>query len=346
MAIDFNKTYLLLNAVADETINPSQLTELVKISRLIIQSYLINYRSNLIGLITRNGITLNDLSYDCIADAFGRNKDSKFYSLKKFLNSLNHDISRIEKVNLFLAYKSFLIKVTNAQLSKLYSQTDPIGSKILRNIKDAVKEFEGLCITKDLNGLKISLKSSSNENCKPDFPIEKLSLISKGKNRILNTHDLLQNIYDILYEQTEYKKSVSLIDMVSIFKNYFNAHYDYNYEVNEQILLSKFESVDSDVYEILDLKQKVGNFVKEKILINYFLKGKFTKEESEAVFLSLNDIIVDWCSGVITKNTLYDYFNCHYTVTKENYLENIRTKFEYLVKLAREEFANYLLKEI
>ncbi|MBS3944574.1 MAG: hypothetical protein KGZ42_03685 [Melioribacter sp.] len=178
MGIDYKKIHQFLNAIADGTINHFQLAELIKISRLIIQSYLINYRSNIIGMITRNGITITDLAYDCIADAFGRNQVYKFYSLNKFLYSLNTDISCIEKVNLFLAYKSFLIKVTNAQLSKLYSQTDPIGSKILRNIKDAVKEFEELCITKDLHGLKISLKSALNENCKPDFPIEKLSLTS------------------------------------------------------------------------------------------------------------------------------------------------------------------------
>jgi len=90
----------------------------------------------------------------------------------------------------------------------------------------------------------------------------------------------------------------------------------------------------------------VENFVKEKILINYFLKGKFTKEEAEAAFLSLNDIINDWCPGINLKNSVFEYYSSHVNISKENYLKNYRTKLEYLVNLARDEFTNYMLKEI
>ena len=79
--VDKNKLHELI-AVFDESISHPQLTELVKISRLIIQSYLINYRSKVLNLITRNGITITDLSYDCIADAFARNGENKFYVIK------------------------------------------------------------------------------------------------------------------------------------------------------------------------------------------------------------------------------------------------------------------------
>ena len=90
--VDKNKLHEFLIAVFDESISHPQLTELVKISRLIIQSYLINYRSKVLNLITRNGITITDLSYDCIADAFARNGENKFYVIKKFISSLDHAI--------------------------------------------------------------------------------------------------------------------------------------------------------------------------------------------------------------------------------------------------------------
>ncbi len=61
--VDKNKIHECLAAVSDDSINHSQLTELVRISRLIIQSYLINYRYKVLNLITRNGITITDLSY-------------------------------------------------------------------------------------------------------------------------------------------------------------------------------------------------------------------------------------------------------------------------------------------
>ena len=153
---DKNKIHECLVAISGNSINHSQLTELVRISRLIIQSYLINYRSKVFHLIARNGITITDLSYDCIADAFARNEENKFHIIKKFISSLNQNIKEIEVVNAFLAYKSFLIKVTDAQLSKLYSQSDPIGSKILRNVKDVVRCLDKFAIVKKFKRIDFS----------------------------------------------------------------------------------------------------------------------------------------------------------------------------------------------
>ena len=158
MGIDFYKIWVLLMAVSKDLISHTQLTELVKTSRLIIQSYLFNYRSDVLNLVSRNGITVTDLSYDCLAEVFSRNGENRYYIITKFLFSLNLTIQETKPINLYLAYKSFLIKVANAQLSKLYSETDPIGAKILRNIKDVVRQSDKFCITKELRGQFLTVK--------------------------------------------------------------------------------------------------------------------------------------------------------------------------------------------
>lgn len=346
MTIDISKIHKYLNAIVEENINNTQLTELIKISRLIIQSYLLNYRSNVISLITRNGITLTDLAYDCIADAYSRNKELKYYAINKFINSLNENIKSIEPINLFFAYKSYLIKLSDSQVAKLYAQTDPIGAKILRNIKDAVRESDKLIISKDWNGLKIEVKNYVNENGHKDFPLEKLFLNFTKSVRIINSSDLLENVYDTLINQTEYKKSVYLFDLVSFFKKYFNANHDYNYEVDEGALISRIDHSSFEEYEIQFIRQKVEYFIKEKIMVNYFLKGKLNKSEAEAFFYSLTDLINDWSAGILLKSSIYEYLKNHYDISHDLYMKNYRTKMEYLVKLAREEFANYLVKEI
>jgi len=297
-------------------------------------------------LINRNGITIIDLAYDCIADAFGRNKELKFYSINQFINSLRDSVEIIEPANLFLAYKSYLIKIANAQLSKLYAQTDPIGAKILRNIKETVGQSNKLRITRDLKGLKIELKNYERGNHHPDFPIGQLLLNIERNNRTLQTSELLKHIYNTLEKQSEFKKSVYLFDVVLLFKNYFNSEYNYDYEIDESSLLSKIDGDCFEEYEIQNLRQKVEYFIKEKIMINYFLKGKLNKVEAEAIFFTMNDIICDWCSGIISKNSIYEYLKNHFSISHELYLKNYRTKIEYLVKLAREEFANYMLQEL
>ncbi|KAF0150957.1 MAG: hypothetical protein FD143_2377 [Ignavibacteria bacterium] len=346
MIVDLKKIHKLLNAAADESISHSQLTELVKISRLVIQSYLATYRSNVINLINRNGITITDLAYDCIADVFSRCKELKFYKINQFANSLKDNVVLIEPVNLFLAYKSYLIKIANAQISKLYAQTDPVGAKILRNIKDSVHQSNKLRITKDLRGLKIEVTNNGEENNKPDFPINQFILNGERNKRILNASDFIEQIYNNLQNQTEYKKSVYLFDIIILFKNYFGSEFVYNFEICEDTFISKINGNCFEEYEIQNLKQKVELFIKEKIMVNYFLKGKLNKIEAEAIFFSVNDIINDWCTGNISSSSIYEYLRNHFDVSQDLYLKNYRTKIEYLLKLARDEFADYMIKEL
>ncbi len=343
---DKNKIHVCMVAVSNDSINHAQLTELVRISRLIIQSYLINYRSKVLHLITRNGITITDLAYDCIADAFGRNNKNKFYIFKKFISSLSQDISEIREFNLFLAYKSFLIKVADAQLSKLYSQSDPIGSKILRNIKDVVRYSDKFKIIKNLSGLNLVVSNNDGLVDKPAFPFEKIMTEFNMNSNESDTNSLLNQLYQVLTTQNDYRRSILLTDAVLLLKKYFSAEMNNTYEVNELLLLSPVHNDGYEEFETLQVKQKVENYIKEKILLDYFVKGKINKEEAESIYLTIRDIINDWYYGVETKDSLYNYFNAHNQLEKEEYLKNYRTKVEYLVKLARDEFANYLIKEI
>ncbi len=312
----------------------------------MIQSYLINYRSKVLNLIARNGITITDLSYDCIADAFARNGENKFHIIKKFISSLNDNINEIEALNLFFAYKSFLIKVADAQLSKLYSQTDPIGSKILRNIKDVVRRSDKYTIVKSLRGLTLVANNSDELFSKPEFPFEKILTEFNMHGNDPDTNSLLERLRQILINQNEYRRSVLLTDTVLLFKKYFRTEINDFYEINELLLLSPVHNDGFEEFEILQVKQKVENYIKEKILLDYFVKGKINKEEAESIYLAIRDIINDWYFGVETKDFIYNYFTAHHQLEKEEYLKNYRTKVEYLVKLARDEFANYLLKEI
>lgn len=313
---------------------------------MIIQSYLINYRFKVLNLIARNGITLTDLSYDCIADAFARNGEDKFYIIKKFISSLDQNITKIEKLNLFFAYKNFLIKVAETQISKLYCQSDPIGSKILRNVKDVVKSSDKFRIVKNLSGLTLIASNGDELLCKPEFPVEKILNEFNIHGNGSDTNSLLNELWHILINQEEYRKSILLTDAVSLFKKYFRAEINDAYEVNELLLLSPVHNDGFEEFEILRVKQKVENYIKEKILLDYFVKGKINKKEAESIYLTISDITNDWHYGVETKDSIYDYFTAHQRSEKEEYLKNYKTKVEYLVKLAREEFAIYLLREI
>lgn len=239
-----------------------------------------------------------------------------------------------------------MIKVADAQLSKLYSQSDPIGSKILRNIKDVVRRFDKYTIVKSLRGLTLVVSNNDELFCKPEFPLEKIITEFSMNGNESDTNSLLERLHQVLINQNEYRKSILFTDTVSLFKKYFSAEINDAYEINELLLLSPVHNDGFEEFEILQVKQKVENYIKEKILLDYFVKGKINKEEAESIYLAIRDIINDWYFGVETKDSIYSYFSAHHHLEKEEYLKNYRTKVEYLVKLARDEFANYLLKEI
>ena len=117
-------------------ISESQLSEVVQISRGIIQSHLGYMRSSIAHLCLRQGLSLVDLSYDCIAEAFARDAGNSFRSIHDFLGSLEKDLGAISNEELFLAYKSFLIRIAEAQLARLYGQSDPSGSPPPSNWSD------------------------------------------------------------------------------------------------------------------------------------------------------------------------------------------------------------------
>ena len=239
-----------------------------------------------------------------------------------------------------------MIKVAEAQLSKLYSQSDPIGSKILRNVKDVVRRSDKFTIIKNLSGLTLVANNCDGLFCKHEFPLEKIITEFNMHSNESDTNSLLERLRQLLINQDEYRRSILLTDAVTLFKKHFSVEINDANEVNELLLLSPVNNDGFEEYETTQVKQRVENYIKEKILLDYFVKGKINKEEAESIYLTIRDIINDWYYGVETKDSIYKYFTGYHRIEKEEYFKNYKTKIEYLVKLARDEFANYLLKEI
>ena len=132
---------------------------------------------------------------------------------------------------------------------------------------------------------------------------------------------MLNRLYQVLTTQNDYRRSILLTDVVSLFKKYFSAEINNTYEVNELLLLSPVHNDGFEEFEILQVKQKVENYIKEKILLDYFVKGKLNKEEAESIYLMIRDIINDWYYGVETRDSIYNYFTAHHQLEKEEYLK-------------------------
>jgi hypothetical protein len=329
-----------LRKILNSSIAEVELTEFVHICRSIVQPYLLYIRSSISTLCTQQGLTITDLAYDCIADMFLRDNQNKFVKIENFANSLNENIDRISDINLFLAFKSFVTCIADAQLARLYSQADPTGSKIYRNLRDVVRTSAFFNLRKDLRGFILEPKNHEPQNHLSHFPMEELE--KELSNRVgfqFSIKKFLTDLNDILMEQTQYRCSIPLYDLVQVLKK---LHYD-NFDPPSETQPLSIEGLQQ--FEIEQICRQVETVLKEKIILTYFTKGKIDRRQAEAICSAFHDMICDWRLNE-EKFALFSYLKRYLDIDEATFEETLRSKMEYLLKIARNEFAARLMREI
>ncbi|MFQ5822644.1 MAG: hypothetical protein ACE5JB_01160 [bacterium] len=117
-----------------------------------------------------------------------------------------------------------------------------------------------------------------------------------------NIPDLIEKLTAILMEQEEYRRSIRLIDMVQIFRQFY-------------LQFSELATTEESPWEFDRLSQhdieviqcEVRRAVQEKIITTYFLSGKVSKPEAEALSNMMSDMIADWCQEHEVQNSICQY---------------------------------------
>jgi len=330
-----------LARASDGSISEQELTELVHLSRSLIQAYLGSIRSSLTHLCQLQGLTINDLAYDCIAEAFAKDDKNRFHQITNFVESLSEKLDTVPEQQVFLAYKSFMLRVTDAQLARLYALSDPAGAKIHRNVRDCVKQSSLFMLEKDYRGLVMKPKHSSAIEDRSAFPIEELEQEFLSRvDHTCTTQQMLQLCYEIVTGQSKYRQSVPLAGVVQMFKKVYGDNPE---SVGEE---HPFVTAGLAVFEIDHIRVQVETALKEKIVLTYLARGKLNRKEAEAVFNAFQDMLEDWCAGEQSQSSLYHYLKEYLQINEETYEATLRTKMEYLLKVAREEFAARLMRDV
>ena len=106
MTIDYRYLRSHLQKLLDVSISEPELSGLVQFCRSICQSHLQNVRASVVHLALRQGLTITDLAYDCIAEAFARDAKGAFTQLENFAESLRGSLADLPDHEIFLAFKS------------------------------------------------------------------------------------------------------------------------------------------------------------------------------------------------------------------------------------------------
>lgn len=333
----------ILLGIFEMKVTHAEIAELVKISRIVITSFLINSRSSTVRLCQLHGLTLTDLSYDCIAEIFEKDESGNFRILQNLFTSFHVPLKELPEIEVFFAYKKLLIKIAEVQIANMYSEYDHNGFMIQRNIKGTVQKTGLFLIEKDIYGFKMKLIQDDSLEKRPYLQIDKIEHEFLSQTHSKNTTpELLKILKNIIDNLTEFRKEIKLLDAVLLLKKVYRIDSELNdsngFEVENLRSNSSLEK-----YEIDQIAVKVINNVKEKIFIKYFARNKLTREQAEALYLAINDIILDWVEVGKNHSTFFEYLKKHIKINDGEYHQIIRDKMEYLIKEARKEFTAFLL---
>lgn len=329
------KSYLI--GISGKKILKHELSSFIAMTKAIIIPYLINTKSYFLSLSNQHGLDVNDIAIEIMGDLFVQNEDGCPVNINSFINSLNENIIEISADKLFLAYQSFLKKISDVYISRAYAELDPTGFRIMRNIKDTLPT-NFFALRKSIRGTEIYATNSVEYDKLPYVSFEALQYIFLSRvEKKLTTRNLLELLYNILME-LECRKEILLNDAVLLFKEY--------YEMGLEAVKLEDDLIDNNRvlndYEMKQLTGLVLNEIKGKILIDYYAKSKLTEKQALGLYEAIKDILHDFINHGKNNLSYYDYLKKYIDIDKSEYCLKYKSKIEYMIKLIKEKYRCYL----
>jgi len=275
-----------------------------------------------------------DIAYLAVSNIFIRNSQGRFpvlerlfnwKTLEKFLSSSEEDFHR------FL--RNVLLRRLKQTYHYLSNEITPERNKIKREIIYALKKTPHFKIKKDKNNPRIIFQPQGQATINYTDEIDGLVHLCL-ENRLggLQIPKFFSRLAEILERQTT-RLEIPLNSLynlyVSVQKHYLMAEVASEFKPDFRYLV--YDSNKNIQTWIKELKT-YGNYQIEK----YVRKRKIAPEEKERWMLAFQDLIKDWQDGG-QEESFYNYLKRYLPdLSPEDYRQNKRKIFEYLVKSTRE----------
>ncbi|MEK7729998.1 MAG: hypothetical protein AAB354_16440 [candidate division KSB1 bacterium] len=376
--MDSKKLSFLVPKIVHGGYTQGELVEFINLVQKISLSYL-KYQEVIGKHIRwerrRKSGELDDLAIDCVAGLFMRNDNNEFVQLRRYFGPYIEANAAPNDVELLIMLRRLVIKKTKQELSRIFKERDPEGAKIIRNIRVAVKNAADLATFREMGREYIYVRSGrmmrslahQHEHAPmggvatqsapgpAEFSLEELAYLRKAKPTIPDK-SLKQNYLELYapkdHVSSTIRKMLSVVESDERFQNFLPTDVvarlirHTNLEVVRSRLLAQIEDVSPLDYvrlkEIERAKQKVLQRVRHKIHNQYVASNKVAPEKGEIYFKTLADVLED-----ITHSKKIESYFRHLRkympdLTQRRYRQEERTIFEYLGKLTKKWFREYL----
>lgn len=314
---------------------------------------------------------LEDMAIDCVAGLFMRNEQNEFVQLKRYFEPHLSKTPPPDSVELLILLRRLVIKKTKQELSRIFKERDPEGAKIIRNIRVAVKNARDLGTFREMGREYIYFRQESRVgavgaggngygdgyaedfNSEPEEP----DPVYLRKDKPTIPEKVLRSQYLDYYNpkdhvSTSIRKMLKVVESDTRYQNYLPTDViarlirHTNLEIVRSRLLAQIEERSPLDYvkmqEINQAKRNVLKKIKAKIQKQYVASGKISPEKGEIYYKTLADVLED-----ITHSKKIESYYRHLRkympeLTQKKYRREERTIFEYLGKLTKKWFREYL----
>lgn len=166
-------------------------------------------KRNVSGM-AREGISLEDMALDCIAELFERNAEGRFERLVEYFSTVSWQ--EIDDDELFAATRRLVFTAVNDRLFEHYRESDPSLSRIIRGLKRAARKSRDVRLERFNHRHWVVLAGEGDvTGNKPLMPPEFLEghlagVVREGTTLV----DMLDHTAQILRAQFVYRQAVPL----------------------------------------------------------------------------------------------------------------------------------------
>lgn len=345
--------------------SPSELTDFVNISQKIAISYL-----KYLEVIGRNirpkkseGVNeLEDVAIDCIAGLFMRNENGEFVQLQRYFEPKIDAGAEFTEIEAASMLRRLIVKKTKQELSRIFRERDPEGAKIIRNIKVAIRSSDELMSFREMGREFVYLAdvTESDEFADEDpfdgsdvsLAVQTLPKVSLKSERLkspipekilfqnflhkYNPSDsvatMMKTMLEIVCDFPDYQKYLAIDIIASIIRDVTFQHVREklsntvdNHSPLNDLQTKEIDQVNSIIIEV----------IQQKINQQYLQKEKISVDKAEIYSKAIVDFIHEMTQGKETDSN-FKYLKRYIpNLTQQQYRENERSIFEYLVKITK-----------
>ncbi len=323
----------LLSKIDQNRINRQEIEEFARICLRCAIVY-IKKQLKLGRLFLESGheTEIEGVAADCIADLFTRDERGRYTYIVRFFSNLQ--MAAENREDYFLALRQLMAGRVKQHLTNIYRQRDPLGAKIRRSIKTAVKNNDHLEIIKEYSEEYIVYRKHGaiKETIFADiFEISAKARDHLSENK--STGQFLTALLSACAKQKNTAVAVNFKDVMMILREWRSAlENPPGTHINQQNSAHSFQ-----LDELAQAVDKILAKLSEKLQKKYVAMEKLSLEQALAIQQALFDMSKDVLQGERLEDN-YAYLKKYWPdLSYKNYLNHTRKIFEYFVRLYKQE---------